>query len=96
MNAVSSVPLGQDLEAKLPALSLSNVGGAGGSSPSEVGKEILDAYLTRVVIVVASTQIQKVVSSEVEKAAGKIPGPAGDLVDGVVKDVFKLVPGAKD
>jgi len=96
MNAESEVPLGKDLEVKLPALSLSNVGGSGGASPSEVGKEILDAYLTRVVIVVASTQLQKVVSSELEKATGKIPGPAGDIVNGVVKDVFKLVPGAKD
>ncbi len=96
MNADSQVPLGSDLEVKLPGLSLSNVGGSGGSSPSEVGKEILDAYLTRVVIVVASTQLQKVVSSELEKATGEIPGPAGDIVNGVVKDVFKLVPGAED
>ena len=96
LNADSEIPLGKALQADLPGLSMNDVGGSRGSSPSVVGKKVLDAYLTKVVIVVATTQLQRIAESEVEKATGDLPGPAGDAIQGVVKGVFKILPGGKD
>lgn len=95
MEASASELLGQGVHVQLPTFSMSNVGGSRGAPPSVVGKKVLKAYSTKVALVVASTQLQKALASQTEKATSKlIPGPIGEAVGGVVGDVFKLVPGA--
>ncbi len=94
MDAEAGLLLGKDMTVKLPALTMNNVGGSEGQSPSLVGKKILTAYTRKVAIVVATTQVQRAVEAQVKGATGKLPGPAGEALGGLVKDIFKVVPGA--
>ena len=97
LEASASELFGKGVHVDLPTFSMNNVGGSGGASPSVVGSEVLKAYSTKVVLVVAATQLQKALAKETEKATSKLlPGPVGDAVGGVVGDVFKLVPGAEN
>ncbi len=96
LDADTAALLGGKFEARLPGLTMHDVGGARGGSPGAVGKEILSAYGAKVAIVVATKQIEKTVKSQLENATGAIPGSAGKAVNKVVDDVFNLLPGGKD
>ena len=93
LKANASLLLGKGVEVKLPELSMSNMNG----SPGKVGKEILSAYIAKILFVVATSQIEKGVES---KASGVIkdavPGEAGEALGGLIDGVFDKLPGQGD
>ncbi|MGE4605427.1 MAG: hypothetical protein AAEJ52_01650 [Myxococcota bacterium] len=94
MDANTKALLGKKIEVRLPRLSMSDIGGSGGAPPSVVGEQILSAYLSKILFVVATSQLERGVESQaaaVIKTA--IPGKAGDALGKLVDNVFDVLPG---
>ncbi len=90
---------GKPLQARLPRIALSNVGGKGGATPGEIAAQILDP-LVKQAIAAASTmgvgqhlgkQAEDVKKALEEKAQEKLGGAGSEAVKGAEESIKKLL-----
>jgi uncharacterized protein involved in outer membrane biogenesis len=77
---------GKEMEAKLPPLTLSNVGGRQGATPGEIGKIMVKAMTRQVATAVASQQVGSYLEKKIdEEIGGKVGEAAKDLLRSLAK-----------
>ncbi|MEN8185278.1 MAG: hypothetical protein ABFS46_22380 [Myxococcota bacterium] len=73
---------GSERSQPLPALRLSNVGGAGGGTPEEIGEQVLGAFTRQVAKVAAGAQLERLIDEN-------LGGEAGEAAKGVLRKLLK-------
>jgi hypothetical protein len=75
---------GKREEIDVPGLSLRDVGGRRGAPPGELGKQILDAWLSRIARAAAAHQARRAAGKALGDALGDDAGKVGDALKGLL------------